>query len=365
MASVIHNVLNPWSASKIPSLVGRVAVITGGNEGVGASFVTELFKHDIAKVIIASNDAERHGDAVKHFSKEAGKDVSNKVIFHKMDLGNFSQVKQTVEKIKRETDRIDILNCNAGIGMYSTDVPSNTSNKKHALDRHFACNNVGHAILTQGLLPIIKQTANKSGDARIVIMTSNLHFAASSDVRFASIDELNTDLGPTLQYNRSKLGNTLYTKKLARQIKNEGLADKIFVNCVHPGVVKTAQQDGAVESYSKVIEDSVGDGIVGNAAKSSLIGTNYAARTLLMKDSPEGALSALYAATAEEVKEKGLNGEYIVPNGTVQQADKRTLDEEFQDRLYNLIQECIEKDLGNEQGADHQEGGTARGFSTI
>jgi len=50
MASMIHDMLNPWSASKIPSLTGRVAVVTGGNEGIAAALIAELFKHDIAKV---------------------------------------------------------------------------------------------------------------------------------------------------------------------------------------------------------------------------------------------------------------------------------------------------------------------------
>lgn len=122
--------------------------------------------------------------------------------------------------------------------MYTTDVPTSTSDPSYALDRHFACNNVGHAILTQGLLPLIKKTADKTGDARIVIMASNLHFSASSDVKFESIEELNTSLGPTLQYNRTKLGNVLYAKKLARMFKAEGYGDKIFVNSIHPGVVK-------------------------------------------------------------------------------------------------------------------------------
>jgi hypothetical protein len=84
-----------------------------------------------------------------------------------------------------------------------------------------------------------------------------------------------------------------------------------------------------------------------------------------MKDSPEGALSALYAATSPEVKKKGLNGEYIVPKGTVQEADKRALDEDFQDRYYDLVQECIEKGYGNVKGGDHQEGSKERGSATI
>lgn len=363
MAEMLHNILNPWSASKIPSLAGKVAVITGGNEGIGAAVTTQLLKNGIAKVIIASNDAARYKAAEEHFSKEAGHDVSSKVIFHEMDLGDYSQVKKVVEQIKKETDRIDILDCNAAIGMYKTDVPSSTKTK--TIDRHFACNNVGHAILTQGLLPIIKATAKKTGDARVVIMASNLHFSAPKDVHFASVDELNTDLGPTLQYNRSKMGNVLYAKKLARMFKAEGIDDSIFVNCIHPGVVKTAQQDGVLETYGEKIKNTLGDGTLGNAASSALEGMNYVARATVMKDSPEGALSALYAATSPEVKEKKLNGEYIVPNGTVQEADKRALDEEFQDRYYNLVQECIEKNYENAEGADHQEGSQARGSSTI
>ncbi|CCG84412.1 protein of unknown function [Taphrina deformans PYCC 5710] len=365
MTEMLHNIMNPWSASKIPSLAGKVAVITGGNEGIGAAFTTELFKNGISKVIIASNDAARYKEAEAHFSKEAGHDVSSKLIFHEMDLGDYDAVHKTVEQIKKETDRIDILNCNAAIGMYKTDVPSSTADKSHAIDRHFACNNVGHAIFAQGLLPIVKDTANKTGDARIVIMASNLHFSAPSDVKFASVEELNSDLGPTLQYNRTKMANVLYAKKLARMFKAEGIDDKLFVNSIHPGVVKTAQQSGVLETYGEKIKETVGDGMVGQAAVTTLETLNHAARAVGMKDSPEGALSSLYAATSPEVKEKGLNGEYIVPNGTVQEADKRALDPAFQDRCYDLIQECIKKNLGNSKGSDHQEGSTVRGSASV
>lgn len=365
MAEMLHNIINPWSASKIPSLAGKIAVITGGNEGIGAAFTAQLLKNGVTKIIIASNDVARHKNAQEYFSAEAGHDVFAKVVFHEMDLGNYSQVKSAVEKIKKETDRIDILNCNAAIGMYKTDVPTSTSDKSHAIDRHFACNNVGHAIFAESLLPIVKSTAKKTGDARVVIMASNLHFSAPKDVRFASIDELNTDLGPTLQYNRTKLGNVLYAKKLARIFKSEGLEQVLFVNSIHPGVVKTAQQDGVLETYGEKIDETLGDGTLGNAAASTLEGLNHVARAVGMKDSPDGALSSLYAATSPEVKEKGLNGAYIVPNGTEQEADKRALDEQFQDRYYNLVQECIKENYGNSIGADHQAGSQARGSASV
>lgn len=249
--------------------------------------------------------------------------------------------------------------------MYKTDVPESTSDKSHALDRHFAVNNVGHAILADGLLDLIKETGKKTGDARIVVMASNLHFSADDSVKWESIDELNTHLGPTLQYNRSKMGNVLYAKKLARVLQQEGFGDKVFVNSIHPGVVKTGQQDGLLETYTEKAQAALGEGVVANAATTVMEGANYVARALLMKDSPEGALSALYAGTSPEVKEKGLQGEYIVPNGTVQTADKRALDEDYQDKFWALLQECISKGYGNTKGSDHQEGSTNRGNATI
>lgn len=192
-------------------------------------------------------------------------------------------------------------------------------------------------------------------------MASNIHFSADSSVKLESIDELNSDLGPALQYNRSKMGNVIYAKNMARIFKDEGIAEQVFINCIHPGVVKTSQQDGALETYTEKIEETLGDGVAGKGVSLAPEGANYSARALLMKDSPEVALSALYAATSPEVKEKRLQGEYIVPNGAVQMADKRALDENYQDAHWRVQQECIEKGYGNVKGADHQEGSNSRG----
>lgn len=73
---------------------------------------------------------------------------------------------------------------------------------------------MGHVILTSHLLPLIKETASKGNTVRIVNQASNAHQGAPSDVNFASLDELNQDLGPNGQYGRSKLAGILYAKYL-------------------------------------------------------------------------------------------------------------------------------------------------------
>ena len=75
-------------------------------------------------------------------------------------------------------------------------------------------NHMGHVILTSHLLPLIKETASKGNTVRIVNQASNAHQGAPSDVKFASLEELNQDLGPNGQYGRSKLAGILYAKYL-------------------------------------------------------------------------------------------------------------------------------------------------------
>lgn len=70
-------------------------------------------------------------------------------------------------------------------------------------------NHIGHVVLTSHLLPLMKKTA-KSGDVvRVVNFGSNAHPSAPTDTKFASLEEINRDSGPTAQYGKSKLAAML------------------------------------------------------------------------------------------------------------------------------------------------------------
>lgn len=58
----------------IPDLTGKVAVVTGGSQGIGLGITAHLLSHNPAKIIVVANKAE-HFEEAKDFLKDFG-DVS-------------------------------------------------------------------------------------------------------------------------------------------------------------------------------------------------------------------------------------------------------------------------------------------------
>ena len=85
-------------------LTGKIAVVTGGNSGIGYA-TAQYFKASGAKVIITGRDADKVATA----AFELG--VTGIVA----DVINLSATDKLVEQVKSEFGNIDILFVNAGI----------------------------------------------------------------------------------------------------------------------------------------------------------------------------------------------------------------------------------------------------------
>lgn len=109
-----------FELEQTPSLTDKVAVITGGSEGIGYGCTHTLLSHDVAKLFILSVSKVVADGALKAISEEMGAAASEKVTWYKCDISNWREVKETADKIAKNTDRIDILiNCAArGIMSY-------------------------------------------------------------------------------------------------------------------------------------------------------------------------------------------------------------------------------------------------------
>jgi len=302
-----------FALEDVPDLSGKVAVVTGGSEGIGYGCTHTLLSRNVEKLFILSLSQEVVDGALDSISKELGPEAARKVTFMKCDMGDWKGVTQTAKKITESTDRLDILINNAARGIMTYQLTD------YGVDRHMAVNHMGHVILTSHLLPLIKKTASKGNTVRIVCLGSNTHPATPSDCKFASLSELNQDLGPNGQYGRSKLAQMLYCKYLSKNLTSKH--PRILANSVHPGFVDTKMSTKDIhEPYP-----------LGGYAMS--VGMKP-----FKKDQWDGCISALFAATKTE-----KSGQYICPPAHPEEGSLLYQDDSLADNLMALTKQVVQE----------------------
>ncbi|KAF2463669.1 retinol dehydrogenase 12 [Lindgomyces ingoldianus] len=302
-----------FSLRSVPDLSGKVAVVTGGSEGMGYGCTHTLLAHNISKLFIISQSSDIASDAISAIKSDMGDTAANKVEWMQCDLSDWEQAGKTAFKIAEKTDRFDILINNAARGIMTAQLA------KNGVDLHMAINHIGHVVLTSHLLPLLKETAKKGDRVRIVNLASNVHQSAPKGTKFESVEELNMDSGPMGQYARSKLASILYSKYLARHLTSQH--PNILANATHPGFVETRQSTEHIhEPYP-----------LGGYAMS--VGLAPFKKTQF-----EGAVSTMFAATV--VDKSGL---YICPPAIVEKgsdlANDDALGERLMDLTWNIVKE--------------------------
>ncbi|MCJ1371754.1 hypothetical protein MMC20_002973 [Loxospora ochrophaea] len=302
-----------FSLEQIPSLKGKVAVVTGGSEGIGYGCTHSLLSAGIEKTFVLSVSEDVINGAVDAVREEMGEDAAKKLVWLPCDLTDWKQAKETADKITSSTDRVDILINNAARGIMTYQLTD------YGVDRHMALGHMGHVTLTSHLLPLLKKTAAQGNTVRVVNLASNAHQAAPSSTKFESLDELNQDLGPNGQYGRSKLGAILYSRYLARHLSSTH--PNILVNATHPGVVDTKMSSKDIhEPYP------LGGYMFSEGMKP------------LKKDIWMGCVSTMFAATATTE-----SGEYICPPAVPESGSKMSQDAELGENLMKLTTDVVKE----------------------
>ncbi|MBS0197679.1 MAG: SDR family oxidoreductase [Planctomycetes bacterium] len=197
----------------------RIALITGGNKGIGLETARQLGKQGIT-VLIGARDASRGQSAAESLRKE-GIDAR----FQPLEVTDAASIAAAAKTIERDFGRLDILINNAGTLLYQREhVASEVSIQ--TLRDTFEINFFGLVAVTQALLPLIR----KSKAGRIVNLTSILgsiaeHADPNSPIYRAKF----------LAYDSSKAAVNMFTNHLAYELRET----PIKVNAAHPGWVKT------------------------------------------------------------------------------------------------------------------------------
>ena len=193
------------------TLASKTILVTGSTDGVGR-FVAERLAAEGASVIVHGRDQARGEALVERIEKSDGK-----ARFFRADLASLDEVRALAETVRRETDGLDVLVNNAGIG---------TAGGKRELsadgfELRFAVNYLAGFLLTRLLLPLIETRA----PARIV----NVSSAGQQPIDFSDV-MLTHGYSGVRAYCQSKLAQVLFTIDLAEELKGR----QITVNCLHP-----------------------------------------------------------------------------------------------------------------------------------
>lgn len=274
-------------------LQNKTAIVTGANSGMGMATVRALSDMG-AKVIMLCRSEKRGTEALEKLSSEKYRDLELILC----DLGNYDSIRAFANIVRRGYDHIDILVNNAGF------ISLDRQETGEGLERQFGINHIGHFLLTMSLLDLIGE------GGRIVNVASGAH--KTGKIHF---DDINLTKGFNVikAYSQSKLANVLFTRELARRVKDRG----ITVNCCHPGAVATNIGIDRDTGFGKTV-------------------------TRLLKpffQTPEqGARTAIFLASDDSVSD--VTGEYFY-KCRIAKSSKRSKDMELAKKLFEFSEELV------------------------
>ena len=98
----------------VPSLKGKVIIITGANGGLGYETAIHLARHSPSKLVLCARSKEKYDNALKGIVVAIPEAV-HFVQYLELDLASLSSVQEAAKAFMTDNDRLDILMNNAGI----------------------------------------------------------------------------------------------------------------------------------------------------------------------------------------------------------------------------------------------------------
>ena len=185
-------------------MAGKVAIITGGNSGMGASTV-ELFVKEGARVVIAARGEEAGQALAQRLGENA--------IFYRTDVSVEADVKALVDTAIAKWGRVDVLFNNAGIGQSYVLAEEFTMEE---FDTLFKANLASCFLGIKYAVPIMKQQGG------------------GSIINNGSVSGVTVE-GSGPLYSGTKAAVIHITKVWAVELAEHG----IRVNCISPGAIVT------------------------------------------------------------------------------------------------------------------------------
>ena len=297
-----------WTTAQIPSQIGKLALITGANSGIGFHAARELARAGCA-VILACRDQKKAADARQRILRDAP-NASLETVH--LDLASLASIHDAAKQFLASDRTLDLLLNNAGVMA----LPERRLTQD-GFELQFGTNHLGHFALTGLLLPALLAASA----SRIVTVSSIAH--RGGKIRF---EDLNWNHGyePWPAYRQSKLANLYFGFELERRLRKAHARGASIV--VHPGV-----------SNTNLFQAGPGQGR-GLLAKITPVFI-----ALIAQSDAQGALPTLYGATSPEAH----GGRFYGPDGFREmrgypvevKPEKQAYDEAIAQRLWQISEQ--------------------------
>jgi NAD(P)-dependent dehydrogenase (short-subunit alcohol dehydrogenase family) len=249
-------------------LSGRVAVVTGGNSGLGFESARALAAAG-ARVVIA----DREHDRAAQLSAE------NPLVSHGyLDLREPDTIDAFAREFLAGNARLDIQINSAGV------MACPLTRDTRGFEQHLATNHLGHFQLTARLWPALVSADR----ARVVAYSSMGH--RYSDIDFDDINWERRPYDPSAAYGQSKTANALFAVELDRRGRHRNV--RSFA--VHPGSIPGTQLARWVSP-----EALVAAGLVDEHGRPRLDPSKQ------IKTPAQGAATAVWCATSPRLDGRG------------------------------------------------------------
>lgn len=206
-------------------LSGKVALVTGATSGIGETTALALAAEG-ARVAIAARRVQRLNDLAERIRRTGGEALPIET-----DVADEAQASGMVERVLRESGRLDLLLTVAGVGVAAPFQNTTTAEYRQMVD----VNILGVLYPIHAALPAMK----RQGDGHIVIVSSGTG-------RY---------IHPSTVYSGTKHAISAIAESLRREIGK----DWIRVTCIEPGAVKTEFTSHMRKDVRESVEQRLGD----------------------------------------------------------------------------------------------------------
>ncbi|XP_038201044.1 carbonyl reductase [NADPH] 1-like [Arvicola amphibius] len=232
------------------SSCSRVALVTGGNKGIGLAITRELCRKFSGDVVLTARDDDRGKAAVLQLQAEG---LNPR--FHQLDIDDLQSIRALRDFLLKEYGGLDVLVNNAGIAFKNADpTPFHTQAEVTMKTNFFGTRDV-----CTELLPLMKprgRVVNVSSTESVKAL-KNCNPELQQKFRSDTITEeelvglMNKFVGdtkkgvhekegwPNSAYGVTKIGVTVLSRIHARKLSEQRRGDKILLNACCPGWVRT------------------------------------------------------------------------------------------------------------------------------